>query len=202
LQESTALLWQEEVSVAASISVRDLMDSRGGSDRFQLVDVRSPSEYATGHIPGAVNIPMEQIESRMRDLDRDDPIVLICQSGKRARMVAGLLEPCGKDLRVLEGGTSAWVKAGLSTVASLRTRWSLERQVRLGAGLLVLIAVALALTVSFYWIYLAGFVGLGLTFAGLTDVCPMAILLSLLPWNRSGHCALGGQSQPSGKPVF
>jgi 3-mercaptopyruvate sulfurtransferase SseA len=133
---------------------------------------------------------MEQIESRVRDLDRDDPIVLICQSGKRARIVAGLLEPCGKDLRVLEGGTLAWVKSGLATVASARTRWSLERQVRLGAGLLVLTGVVLALATSPLWIYLAGFAGLGLTFAGLTDICPMALLLGLLPWNRSSHCVL------------
>ena len=126
--------------MAASISVSELMDSKDGK-RFHLVDVRSPSEFATGHIPGAVSIPMDQIESRVPDLDRDGPIVLVCQSGKRARMVAGLLEPCGKDLLVLEGGTSAWVKAGHPTVASARTRWSLERQVRLGAGLLVLTGV-------------------------------------------------------------
>jgi hypothetical protein len=136
---------------------------------------------------------MDQIEARIRDLDRDGPIVLVCQSGKRARMVAGLLEPCGKDLLVLEGGTSAWVKAGHSTVANIRTRWSLERQTRLGAGLLVLTGVILALTTSPLWIYLAGFVGLGLTFAGLTDICPMGLLLGLLPWNRSSHCGLGSQ---------
>jgi rhodanese-related sulfurtransferase len=187
--------------VAASISVSELTDSKDRSNRFHLVDVRSPSEFATGHVPGAVSIPMDQIESRVRDLDRDSPIVLICQSGKRARMVAGLLEPCGKDLLVLEGGTSAWVKAGHSTVASLSTRWSLERQTRLGAGLLVLTGVTLALTTSFLWIYLAGFVGLGLTFAGLTDICPMALMLSLLPWNRSSHCVPGPQEEACEKCV-
>jgi rhodanese-related sulfurtransferase len=187
--------------VAASIGVSELVNARAGSGRLQLIDVRSPSEYATGHIPGAVNIPLEQIESRMLDLNRGDSIVLICQSGKRARIVAGLLDQCGKDLRVLEGGTSAWVAAGLTTVVSLRTRWSLERQVRLAAGLLTLIAVTLALTIHFSWIYLAGFVGLGLTFAGLTDICPMAMLLGSLPWNRSGHCALGIQNETDGRHV-
>ena len=146
-------------------------------------------------------MPMEQIESRIRDLDGAGPIVLICKSGKRARIVAELLEQCGKDLRVLEGGTSAWIAAGLATVASVRTRWSLERQVRLAAGLMVLATVTLALTVSFSWIYLAGLVGLGLTFAGLTDICPMAMLLGSLPWNRSGHCALGTQNEPDGRYV-
>jgi rhodanese-related sulfurtransferase len=187
--------------VAESISVSDLMKAKNGSSRFHLVDVRSPSEFATGHIPGAVNIPMEQIESRMRDLDRDDPIVLICQSGKRARMVAGVLEPCGKDLLVLEGGTLAWLRAGQPAVASTRVRWSLERQTRLGAGVLVLTGVVLALTTSPLWIYLAGFAGLGLTFAGLTDICPMALLLGLLPWNRSNHCVLGPPEEASEKCV-
>ncbi len=99
-----------------------------------LVDVRSGSEFASGHIPGAVNIPMDQIEARLDDLDRNLPIVLICQAGKRARMTAGLLESCQRQLSVLEGGTKAWIEAGLPVVASVRTRWSLERQVRLARG--------------------------------------------------------------------
>ena len=93
----------------------------------QMVDVRSPSEFAAGHIPGAVNIPMDQIESRLADLSAG-PIVLICQMGKRARLTADLLGPCGLDLTVLEGGTSAWIQAGFPVVASLKTRWSLERR--------------------------------------------------------------------------
>ena len=69
-------------------------------------------------------------------------------------------------------------------VVNANTRWALERQVRLIAGLLVLIGTALALGVNRHWVYLAGFVGLGLTFAGLSDICPMAVLLCRMPWNR------------------
>ncbi len=157
----------------------------------QLVDVRSGSEFAAGHIPGAVNIPMDQIEARLGDLDLNLPIVLICQTGKRARMTAGLLEPCGRQITVLDGGTKAWIEAGLPVVASVKTRWSLERQVRLGAGLLVLTGVILALTLNSLWVYLCGFVGLGLTFAGLTDICAMGIILEKMPWNRRSHCPIG-----------
>jgi rhodanese-related sulfurtransferase len=157
-----------------------------------LVDVRSASEFASGHIPGAVNIPMDQIESRLDDLDRNLPIVLVCQTGTRARMTAGLLEPCQRQIAVLDGGTKAWVQAGLPVVASVKTRWSLERQVRLGAGLLVLTGVILALTANPRWIFLSGFIGLGLTFAGLTDLCPMAIMLEKMRWNRRSHCMIGG----------
>jgi len=150
-----------------------------------LVDVRSPSEYEAGHVPRAINIPMEQIEARLEDLSPHLPIVLICQSGRRAHLTAALLEPSRDDVTVLDGGTNAWVNAGFPAVVNANTRWALERQVRLVAGLLVLVGAVLALVVNPHWAYLAGFVGLGLTFAGLTDICPMASLLCRMPWNRS-----------------
>jgi hypothetical protein len=107
-------------------------------------------------------------------------------------MAAGLLEPCHRQIRVLEGGTKAWIDAGLPVVASVRTRWSLERQVRLGAGLLVLAGAILALTVNPGWLFLCGFVGLGLTFAGLTDICAMGIILGKMPWNKLSQCKIAG----------
>jgi rhodanese-related sulfurtransferase len=185
--------------MAATISIPQFAELRTGPERFQLIDVRSPSEYATGHIPGAVNMPMEQVQSRLPDLEGEDSIVLVCQSGQRARMVAGLLEPCGKELRILEGGTSAWIKAGLPVVATSVTRWSLERQVRFAAGLLVLTGVILALTTSLYWIYLAGFIGFGLTFSGVSGLCPMGSLLGLMPWNRRASCSFEAPKTGSGQ---
>ena len=154
----------------------------------QLIDVRSGSEFASGHIPGAVNIPMDQIEARLDDLRPGVPIILVCQTGKRARMTADLLKPCQRQISVLEGGTTAWIQAGLPVVTSVKTRWSLERQVRLGAGLLVLAGAALAFTVDANWLFLSAFVGLGLTFAGLTDICPMAEILAKMPWNGRSQC--------------
>lgn len=154
----------------------------------QLVDVRSPTEFAAGHIPGAANIPMDQIEARLQDLCPGVPVVLICQAGKRACLTADLLKPSGREIAVLEGGTHAWIQARLPIVACVRTRWSLERQVRLGAGLIVLTGAVLALTVNLAWLSLSAFVGLGLTFAGLTDICPMGMLLAKMPWNRNTSC--------------
>jgi len=158
-----------------------------------LVDVRSASEFATGHIPGAVHMPLEQIESRVDDLNANLPIILICKGGQRARMAAALLEPCRPQAKVLEGGTDAWRGAGHPIVASCNTRWSLERQARLGAGLLALTGTLLAVMISVRWAYLAGFIGLGLTLAGLTDFCPMGMLLSKMPWNgpRRGDVTCG-----------
>lgn len=180
------------------ITVDELREQRPG--QAQLVDVRSASEFASGHIPGAVNIPMDQIEGRIADLSTNVPLVLICQAGTRARLTAGLLEPCQRQIAVLESGTNAWVQAGLPVVASVKTRWSLERQVRLGAGLLVLSGAVLALTVNLNWLFLSAFVGLGLTFAGLTDICPMGIALGKMPWNGQSHCHVAStQTEPSGE---
>ncbi len=98
-----------------------------------MIDVRTASEYASGHIPCTVNIPMDQFEARRKDLRLEEGVVLVCKAGSRAQIVAGWL---GAKLavRVLEGGTDAWTRDGLEVVTSAKTRWSLERQVRLAAG--------------------------------------------------------------------
>ena len=150
----------------------------------QLVDVRSATEFACGHLPGAVNIPLEQVELRTADLSSHAPVVLVCQAGTRARLAAELLQHSGKDLFVLEGGTSAWIKAGYPAVCSTASRWALERQVRLIAGLLVSFSVVLTLLVSPWFLALAAFIGCGLTFAGATNICLMGEMLARLPWNR------------------
>jgi rhodanese-related sulfurtransferase len=150
-----------------------------------VVDVRSAGEFRPGHVAGAYNIPLEELESRLGDLDWNGPVLLVCQAGKRAEMAAGCLAARGIRGVVLQGGTEAWHKADLDMVATSATSWSLERQVRLAAGLLVIAGVTLALTTALPWIHLAGFVGAGLTMAGLTGFCPMANLLAALPWNRS-----------------
>ena len=170
----------------STVSVSELRSQP--SPQPLLVDVRSGSEFAAGHIPGAVNIPMNQIEARLADLGSNLPVVLICQGGKRAQMTARLLEPCQRQVTVLEGGTKAWIDSGFPVVTSVKTRWSLERQVRLGAGLLALTGAILALTVTPLWVLLCGFVGLGLTLAGVTDICAMGIMLEKMPWNKPGQC--------------
>ncbi len=95
----------------------------------------------------------------------------------------GLNQRNGKTL-VLEGGTRAWREGGLPVVSALGTRWSLERQVRLGAGMLILLGIALTLLMDKAWILLPAFVGAGLTFAGATDICMLGRLLARMPWNQ------------------
>jgi rhodanese-related sulfurtransferase len=157
---------------------------QSSSHPSQLIDVRSATEFACGHLPGAINIPLEQVELRTGDMSNHAPVVLVCQAGTRARLAAELLQHSGKNLVVLEGGTSAWINAGNPAVCSTASRWALERQVRLIAGLLVVVGVVLAVTVSPLFLILAAFIGCGLTFAGATNICPMGEMLARLPWNK------------------
>jgi rhodanese-related sulfurtransferase len=148
----------------------------------QLIDVRSPGEFASGHVPGAVNIPMEQLESRLDDVGAQ--AVLICQGGTRAKLSAEWIGQQRNPL-ILEGGTDAWQSAGYPVVTCVPCRWSLERQVRLGAGLMVLTGTILSLLLESSWVFLAMFAGAGLTFAGLTNICGMGMLLARMPWNQN-----------------
>jgi len=154
----------------------------GTASRGKLIDVRSAAEFAIGHIPGAINVPLEQVEARTADIG-DGPVVVVCEAGTRAAMVAGWLEK-KQPVSVLAGGTSAWRKAGLPLVSCAPCRWTLERQVRLAAGAIVLAATLLSVLANLKWVYVAMFVGAGLTFAGVTNVCGMAVMLARMPWNR------------------
>jgi len=167
------------------ISISELCSLKKQAPGTQFVDVRSPSEYASGHIPSAVSVPLEEIEARQGDLNAEQPVVLICKSGTRACIAEGYLRESGRNISVLRGGTDGWVRAGLPLVVNAKTRLSLERQVRFAAGILLLSAVVLSVTIYAPMIYLAGLVGAGLTFAGATDYCPMGILLGKMRWNRA-----------------
>ncbi len=169
--------------MSKTISVQDLARLVGSGEAIQVVDVRSAGEYAAGHVPQATNIPLEQIEVRLDDLGRA-PVAVLCQSGNRAGMACEVLAGHHEDVILVEGGTDAWIAAGLPVVSTTTSKWALERQVRFIAGLLVLAGTVLAVLVAPSWVYLAMFVGAGLTFAGLTNFCGMAFLLARLPWNR------------------
>jgi rhodanese-related sulfurtransferase len=165
----------------------DLHDRLDQGDRLHVVDVRSPAEYASAHIPDSHNLPLDRLADVTDHLGEvDGPIVLVCRSGKRAAQAAEhLREHLGHHadrVVVLEGGVDAW-DDGRRPVRRGRGTWELERQVRLVAGSLVAGSI-LASTRLPRAKWLAGAVGGGLTFAALTDTCAMGMLLSRLPHNR------------------
>lgn len=152
----------------------------------RLVDVRTPAEYQHAHIPGSHNVPLAQLRERRDDLLADDEqvLVLVCASGKRAEQARKVLGGAGAShVAVLRGGITAWEDHGAELRRGARARWAMERQVRLASGSLVLAGVLGSLAYQ-PLVWLAGFIGAGLTFAGLTNTCGMARVLALLPYNR------------------
>ena len=150
-----------------------------------LIDVRTPAEHRALHAEGVTLVPLDQFDAAAlkASVPAGKTIHLFCKSGGRATMAAQKLVAAGCPCVVVEGGTEAWAKANLPVV---RGKWamSLERQVRIVAGLLVLIGVVLGFTVHPYWFGLSGFVGAGLTIAGITDTCMMGMMIATCPWNR------------------
>jgi rhodanese-related sulfurtransferase len=162
-----------------------------------LLDVRTPAEYSEVHVPQARNVPLDQLSPKALfdagQLPQGQPVYLLCRSGGRATKAAEQFARAGFDQGiVVEGGTQAWIEAGLPVVTRGDTKViSLERQVRIAAGSLVLTGVLLAYFVHPGFIALSAFVGAGLVFAGVTDWCGMSLLLAKLPWNQKSACASG-----------
>jgi rhodanese-related sulfurtransferase len=175
--------------LTATINVHELSQLRHSGGKLEIVDVRSETEFAAAHIPGAKCIPLQQLPQRHADLGGGD-LILVCEAGARAAIAQKSLSHRAGRVLVLDGGTRAWREAGLPLIAVRGTQWSLERQVRLGAGVMILSGIALALLVSEMWIVVPALVGAGLTFAGATDVCMMGRLLARMPWNRLRHGAI------------
>ncbi len=164
------------------LSPHELADQHR-SGRVTVVDVREPMEFVGGSIPGSRNIPLAQIGKAALP---EGPLVLVCQSGARSERGVATLRTRGhqEGLADLEGGLLAWQAAALPLEKRKGAPLPLMRQVQISAGALVLIGVVLSQTVAPGWIWLSGFVGAGLMFAGISGFCGMARLLALLPWNR------------------
>jgi rhodanese-related sulfurtransferase len=150
-----------------------------------VIDVRTPVEFAEVHVPSARSVPLDELKPSSLQLQKDQPVYLLCRSGQRATRAAEKFAKDGYSQQVIvEGGTLAWIEAGLPVSRSTVKVISLERQVRIVAGSLVLIGVLLGWFVHRGFFGLSAFVGAGLVFAGITDFCGMGLLLAKLPWNK------------------
>ncbi|MBW3706653.1 sulfurtransferase [Streptomyces griseus] len=154
-------------------------------DGPRLLDVRTPGEFRTGHIPGAYNVPLDTLREHRMELGRhlDQDVVLVCRSGARATRAEEALAEAGlPNLRVLDGGMMAWEASG-APVNRGEQRWEMERQVRLIAGSIVLVSGVVGFFVP--GVHLIGTaIGAGLTFAALSNTCAMGMMLAKLPYNR------------------
>ena len=177
----------------ARVSADELREWLAAGDAPRLVDVRTPAEFTTAHIPGSYNVPLDLLREHREELRRhlDEDVVLVCRSGARAGQAESLLAETGlPNLHVLEGGITAWQNAD-APVNRGASKWALERQVRLVAGGLVLTGVLASIAFPpAKWLSAA--IGGGLAFAAVTDSCAMGMLLSRLPYNRDASCTLEG----------
>ncbi len=170
-----------------TISPKQLHDLVQSGQNVELIDVRTPVEYREVHVDIARNVPLDQLDAAKIAVGRDSseqPLYVICRSGSRGNQACERFLATGYTNVVnVEGGTQAWDQAGLPVARGKKTI-SLERQVRIAAGALVLIGSLLGFFAHPYWIGLSAFVGAGLVFAGITDTCGMGLLLARMPWNQ------------------
>lgn len=169
--------------------------------RATVLDVRSPAEFRAGHIPGARLVPIEELDaSNLADVidgadpSADNPLYLTCHAGKRAERAAQLLREAGLEhLALVQGGTEAWQKAGLP-VNSCDTAFSLERQVQIAVGSLLVLKVVFGFTVHEVFFVAGAAIGAGLIAAGITRWCGMAQVMARMPWNRRRDCGHAGRA--------
>lgn len=153
-----------------------------------VIDVRTPVEFDEVHVAQACSAPLDSLSPQALaaagTVSKDKPVYLLCRSGARATKAAEKFDREGFDAVVVEGGTLAWIEAGLPVRRGTVKVMSLERQVRIAAGAIVLAGVLLGTLVHPGFFGLSGFVGAGLIFAGITDWCGMGLLLAKAPWNQ------------------
>ena len=170
-----------------SITPKQLQDAFQADQSLELIDVRTPIEFREVHVSFAQNVPLDAMnpqEFTARGKDFGKPLYVICRSGGRGKQACEKLIVAGHSSVInVEGGTQGWEQAGFPVVRGKKAV-SLERQVRIAAGSLVLLGVLLGIFIHPYWTGVSGFVGAGLVFAGITDTCGMGMVLAKMPWNR------------------
>ncbi|MCQ6552809.1 rhodanese-like domain-containing protein [Streptomyces sp. C10-9-1] len=165
-------------------------EARTRLHELTIIDVRTPGEFAGGHLPGALNIPLDRIAQALPDIrhaaDRGD-VLVVCASGARSGNACRILAENGITTATLSGGTGAWAADGHELhrpQGAPRATWGMERQVRLTAGAVVLLGLLLGVLVHPAFQLVSAGIAAGLVFSALTNTCGMAALLAKLPHNR------------------
>ncbi len=176
-----------------TILPKQLDEFRESGTSIELIDVRTPVEFREAHLDFARNVPLDRLDPaavmQERNGNSEGPLYVICRTGNRGAKACERFVAAGYENVVnIEGGTYACDEAGLPMVRGKKAI-SLERQVRIAAGFLVVLGVILGWLLHPAFLALSAFVGAGLMFAGITDTCGMGMLLAKMPWNRvSSKC--------------
>jgi rhodanese-related sulfurtransferase len=156
-----------------------------------ILDVRTAAEVKAAGLPDCLHIPLhdltpERLQAEIKKSGKNGAqVYLLCQGGKRAEMAADQLK--GKfnaELVIIEGGMNAVKQSNIPLAEQGKNVIPLERQIRIVAGLLVITGAALGTWVNPAFYGLSAFVGAGLVFAGVTDICAMGMLIAKAPWNK------------------
>lgn len=178
------------LSTARTITPGRLYELSQSGKSVEVIDVRTPAEYRSGHVPIARSQPLESLDPKTvvsARASNDDPLYVICRSGNRSEKACAAFATSGyADMVVnVEGGTLAWEKAGLPLVRG-RYVLPLDRQVRIATGVLVVLGAVLGYLVNPWFYALSAYCGAGLVFAGITDICPLSWTIAKMPWNQTG----------------
>ena len=182
------------------VSPREALALAQKDPQVKLLDVRSALEFSQVHIKDSINLPIDMLLAKVNDLSGSgQSYIVLCHTGNRSPMAADMLMQSGiHGVKVMQGGMTRWQKEGLPVIKG-EGGISLERQVRLIAGSLVLAGIFLSFLVNLLFILIPVFVSCGLIYSGLTDNCLMGMLLMKLPYNKKlyksklggGTCAMG-----------
>lgn len=170
---------------ARTVTPAELAHRLSTDPELMVIDVRTPGEFESVHIPGSHNVPLDLLTAHPDTLAgrMGEHVVLVCRSGARAGKACEALQQSGLEgIDVLDGGIAAYQDA-VGDVNRSGGRWAMDRQVRMTAGTLVLAGTLAGQLVHRRLGLVAGAIGAGLTYSALIDTCAMAAVLSRMPWN-------------------
>lgn len=189
-----------EAATIAMLSPKDTLELTKKDPQVKVLDVRSALEFSQLHIKDSINIPIDMLSAKIKDLSENKQgYIVLCRTGNRSPMAADMLIQSGvQGVKVMQGGITEWQKEKLPLIKG-EGGISLERQVRIIAGTLILSGIVLSWLINWGFISISLFVSCGLIYAGITDNCLMGMFLLRLPYNRNlyktklggGTCAMG-----------
>ena len=170
--------------VILSISPNQLEKHLTHNKNFNYIDVRGIKEFESEHINQFINIPLDQLNKRINAISKENPIIITCESGNRSKKACEILIKKGMAAQSLEGGITEWKHENKQTIIGPKKTISIMRQVQIIVGTAVLLGSLFAYFININFIWLSAFFGTGLLFAGLSNTCTLATLLTKMPWNK------------------
>ncbi len=199
-QATSTTFHQPSASAAGGTTSQPEIDPRHARDLLAsgscvIVDVREPDEFARERIPGATLMPLSTCTPAKVEALRSRHVVMYCKGGVRAgdaQSRCATLAHHGIEVQSVRGGIEGWKAAGLATVVdSTRQRLSVMQQTQLTIGFFVLSGTVLGALVDPWFLILPTIMGAGLTVAGATGFCGLAVVMGKMPWNKTKACTTG-----------